>query len=97
MNTFSPVLDACTFEVYETIVDVNNRTVAMRLRATFDFKAIGDDEPAEKGYTAEYVYITEMDESGTKVVKMEEFLDPQRLLGYVLGKAERYNKANSSA
>ena len=89
---FAPVLDKCNFEVYKTIVDVKIQTVAMRLRATFEFKAIRDEEPAEKDYTAEYVYITEMDESGEKVVKMNEFLDPERLLGHVLGKAERYNK-----
>lgn len=55
----------------------------MRLKATYAFKAIGDDEPAEKGYTAEYVYLIEIDESGKKIVKFDEFLDPQRLLGYV--------------
>lgn len=56
-----------------------------------DLKAVGSEEPAVKGYTAEYVYMTEMDDSGTKIVRMEEFLDPQRLLCYVFGKVERYN------
>ena len=96
LKTFAPVLEGCSFEIFDTIVDVTLRTVVLRLQATFDFKAIGEDEPAEKGYTAEYVYITQMDESGTKIEKMHEFQDPQRLLGYVLGKAERYNKLHSA-
>ena len=69
----------------------------MRLRAPYDFQAIGDDEPAEKGYTAEYVYLHQMDESGKKIIRLDEFLDPQRLLGYVLGKAERYNELHASS
>lgn len=71
--------------------------MAMRLRATYDFRAIGDDEPAEKGYTAEYVYLHKMDESGRNIVRLDEFLDPQRLFGFVFGKAERYNKLHSSS
>ena len=96
LNTFAPMFDKCTFNIYETIVDIKIRTAAMRLRATIDSKAIGNDESAGRGYTAEYVYITDMDESGEKVLSMEEFIDPLRLLGYVLGKAERYNKMHSS-
>jgi hypothetical protein len=94
LNAFRHVLDKCEFQIFETIVDAKARKVALRLKATFDFKAVSEDEPEEKGYSAEYVYITEMDESGRKIVKFEEFLDPQRLLGYVFPKAERYNKAH---
>ncbi len=42
------------------------------------------------------MYITEMGKSGEKVVKTEQYLDPQKLSGYVLGKGERYNKLHSS-
>lgn len=97
LNSVRRVLDGCTFEVQQVVVDVKARTVAMRLKATYAFKAIGDDEPAEKGYTAEYVYLIEIDESGKKIVKFDEFLDPQRLLGYVFGKAESRNQSHGEA
>ena len=55
------------------MVDFKTRTVMVMLKATFHLKAIGDDEPGEKAYAAEYVYTTGMNEIGGIVVKMGEF------------------------
>ncbi len=66
--------------------------MAITLHPTFIPKAIGDITSVEKASAARYVYLTEMGQSGEKVVKMEQFLDPERVLGHVLGKAERCHK-----
>lgn len=88
MHFFGSVIERLAFEIQDTVVDVETRIVVVRLRATFDFKAFGD-EPEEKGYLADYMWLTEMDEK-CRIVRVEEFLDPQRLMGYVQPKAERY-------
>lgn len=88
MHFFGSVIEHLAFEIQDTVVDVETRTVVVRLRATFDFKAFGD-EPEENNYMADYMWLTEMDEKG-KIVRVEEFLDAQRLMGYVQPKAERY-------
>lgn len=88
-------IDKLTFDLHDLAVDTQRRTVATSFTATFDFKAFGN-EPAEHGYTAEYFWIVEMDPSGQKVVRMEEFLDPARLLGHVLDKAHRYAEFTSN-
>lgn len=88
MHFFGSVIERLAFEIQDIVVDSRTRTVVVRLRATFDFKAFGD-EPEEKGYMADYMWLTELDEQ-CKIVRVEEFLDPQRLMGYVQPKAERY-------
>lgn len=88
MHFFGSVIERLVFEIQDTVVDVETRTVVVRLRATFDFKSFGD-ELEEKNYMADYMWLTEMDENG-KIVRVEEFLDAQRLMGYVQPRAERY-------
>lgn len=88
LDHFGPVLDKCDFDVKEVAVDTRTRLVTARIQATFDFKAFGD-EPAETGYMAEYIVMTEHDESG-KVKRVEEFMNTDRLMGYIEPKASRY-------
>lgn len=96
MAFFSPVLESSTFEVKEAVVDVKQKTVAARVTAIYDFKAIGN-EPAEKGFTADYVVLTEHDDSGKKIKRIVEYLDVQRMMEYVRGKAERYAELNKAS
>ena len=95
LNHFAPVIERFSSDISEMAVDVKQKMVTARITATFDFKAVRDDEPSEQGYKAEYMYLMEMDATGKKVVRFEEFLDVQRLLGYVAGKAERYNESRA--
>ena len=94
MRLFGPVMESSTFDIKEMVVDVKQRTVVARLTGIYDFKAIGH-EPTEKGFTADYVVLAEMDESGKKITRIEEYLDVQRLMGHVREKAERYNALNA--
>ena len=89
LGLFGPVLDRCVFEIQDISVDVEKRLVGVRLQATLDFKGFGDEE-AEQGYTAEYTWFVELDETVEKTVRVEEFMDVQRLMGHVEPKAERY-------
>ncbi|KAL9097595.1 MAG: hypothetical protein Q9165_000492 [Trypethelium subeluteriae] len=89
MHFFGGCLDRFSLPIKDLVIDVRQRTVVARLGAIFDFKAFGN-EPKEEGYTSEYMVLMEMEESGTKVVRVEEFLDPQRLMGYVQLRAQRY-------
>lgn len=77
------------FELHDMSVDATNNKVAMRFNATYDFKAFAD-EPAEYGYTADYMWLMEMEPSGQKIVRLEEFLDPQRVVNHIIPKAEKY-------
>ena len=89
LNTLGAVIERLSYELRDITVDPIERKVTTSFRASFDFKAFGN-EPAEQGYTAEYMWMVEMDESGKQIVRMEEFVDPQRLLGYVFSKAQKY-------
>ncbi|KAF2236092.1 hypothetical protein EV356DRAFT_498935 [Viridothelium virens] len=94
MHFFGACLDRFSLPIKDLVVDVRQRTVVARLGAVFDFRAFGN-EAKEEGYTAEYMVLMEMEESGTKVVRIEEFIDPQRLMGYVQPKAQRYAQSVS--
>lgn len=78
-----------TFDLHDMSVDSQNYQVAMRFNATYDFKAFGD-EPAENGYTVDYMWIMEMESTGDKILRVEEFLDVQRVVGHIMVKAEKY-------
>lgn len=90
MVFFGSAIERLSFDIKDIVVDTENRTVVTRLRATFDFKAFGDTV-RDDGYTADYMWLMEMNEDG-KIIRVEEFLDPQRLMGYVQPRAERYAK-----
>lgn len=75
------------------VVDVQQRIVSTWLQLIFDFKATGG-EPEEKNYMIEYVWITHHNETGDKIVWMEEFLDVPRAL-HMIGKAQVYAQENA--
>lgn len=76
-------------EVENLIIDVKKRTVVAQVKMFYDIKGFGD-EAEDKGYMCEYVWITQHDDSGEKIVRMDEFIDPIRA-GYMLEKVGRYN------
>ena len=86
-------MDSMRGEIKQVAADVKTRTVVVRFEAYFDFKAVGD-EPEDKNYLIEYCWITEHDESGEKIVGMEEFLDPIKA-GYMIDKSIRYMQLNA--
>ena len=88
LRMVAAVMDQIQTEIKEIIVDVKQRMVSARIQLIFDFKAVGD-QPEERDYMIEYVWITEHDESGEKIVRMEEFCDAPRTL-YMIGKAQMY-------
>ena len=67
----------------------------MRFEAYFDFKAFGD-EAGDKDYMIEYCWITMHDESGEKIVGMEEFMDAGRCI-YMIDKAMRFAQFQSQS
>lgn len=88
MTFFGSAIQRLSFNIQDTVVDTERRTVVMRLRAKSDFKAFGDTAK-EEGYTADYMWLMEMNED-SKIMRVEEFLDPQRLMGHVQPRAEQY-------
>lgn len=88
MEFFGGAIESLKFDIQDLIVDTEQRTVVVRMKAIFDFKAF-DTEDKVEGYTADYMWLTEMNPEG-KIVRVEEFLDPLRLMGYVKSRAERY-------
>lgn len=89
LNFLGPPIQRLLFDMHDICIDTNKRMVTMSFKATFDFKALGD-EPAEIGYSAEYVWIMEMNMDGDKINRVEEFLDPQRGVAHIAEKAQRY-------
>lgn len=83
------VIDEVKFGILDQSVDVRKRIVTQRFQGIFDLKGYGEGSP-EKVHTIEYVWTFKMDQTGNKVVRVEEDLDPQRLAGHILAKAQRY-------
>ncbi len=96
LNLLRGPIERLVFELHDMSVDSHGRVVAMRFNSTYDFKAFGD-ELAEYGFTADYMWIMEMEPSGRKIVRVEEFLDPQRVVDHIMVKAEKYAAWNSSS
>ena len=92
MHFFGGCLERCQSPIKDLVIDTRKRQVVPRFQAIYDFKAF-DSEPKEEGYTAEYMVLFEMEETGTKVVRVEEFQDPQRLMEHVAPRAKRYAKS----
>lgn len=93
LRTLGAAMDRMKGDIKQVIVDVQTRSVVVRFEAYFDFKPV-DEEPPEKDYLIEYCWITMHDESGEKIVGMEEFLDPIKA-GYMIDRSIRYAKANA--
>ncbi|KAK4505120.1 hypothetical protein PRZ48_003083 [Zasmidium cellare] len=91
MKFFGDCMYNCKFDILDMAIDEDKRIVVTTLQATYDFKAIGE-EPEVKGWTAQYVWLTEMEETGKKIKRVEEFMDVQRLLGFAAGRAEKYQE-----
>lgn len=89
MTFFGQCLDRAELNVRDLVVDTQKHQAVVRLDAVFDFKAFAE-EPALSGYTAQYMWLMDLEEDGTKVKRVEEFLDPDRLLNYVRTRAQRY-------
>ncbi|KAJ6790131.1 hypothetical protein PWT90_05305 [Aphanocladium album] len=89
LKLLSGPIEQLKFELHDMSVDSHNRVVAMRFNSTYDFKAFGD-EPAEYGFTADYMWVMEMESSGKKITRVDEFLDPQRVVNHIMVKAEKY-------
>lgn len=81
-------MDSMRGDIKQVVVDTQSRTVVVRFEAYFDFKPVGE-EPKEKNFLIEYCWITTHDESGEKIVGMEEFLDPMKSR-YMIDKSMRY-------
>ncbi|KAK2612040.1 hypothetical protein QQS21_002005 [Conoideocrella luteorostrata] len=74
------------------VTDVQTHTVVARLTAEYNLLAVDDEGPIQ-GLTTEFMWLMEMDERGTKIKRIEEFLDQSSFLALVTGKAAKY--ANS--
>ena len=93
---FRNVLSRSSFEISNVVVDAIERKVAMDFKGDFDLKAVGED-PAEYGFTATYVWILKMTETGDKVARVDEFMDVQRLMDQVRPRAEKYAKLHGDS
>lgn len=92
LNALGAVTERLVFDIKEVTVDVKKRVVTARMHGIFDFKAVGEDPPV-RDWMIEYIWITEHDESGTQIVRLEESLDVVQVLP-MLDKAGRYAKEN---
>ena len=72
--SLAAIITKMKFDIKEVSVDVKKRMVTSRIEGHFDFKAVGD-MPEVKDWMIAYVWITVHDESGEKIVRMEETLD----------------------
>lgn len=89
LNFLGPPIDRLSFHMLDMCIDTKKRLVTASFKATFDFKAFGD-EPVETGFNAEYVWIMQMNAAGTKIDRVEEFLDPERGVAHISEKAQKY-------
>lgn len=74
LTSLGAVMDRMKFDIKEVSVDVKKRMVTARIEGHFDFKAVGD-MPEVKDWVIGYVWITEHDDSGEKIVRLEETMD----------------------
>lgn len=88
MEFFGSAIQRLVLDIQDITVDVETRTAVVRILATFDFKAFGE-EAEVKDYQAEYMWMTEMNDAG-KIIRVEEFMDVPRLMGFVKSRTEKY-------
>lgn len=97
LESFRPLFDSTTFVIKDMVIDAEKRSVVTRLEATSDFKAIGDVEAAEQGWKWECMWMTHMDATGTKIIRVDDFLDVERLIhkcAAKLGKTQDLEQAS---
>ena len=87
-------MDDVKADIQNLVIDVKKRTVVAQVRMFYDIKGFGD-EAEDKQYMCEYVWITQHDEAGEKIVRMDEYIDPLRA-GYMLEKVGRYTAHQQS-
>ncbi len=75
-------MSRCRADIKLIIVDAQQRIVSTWVQLIMDFKATGG-EPEETKYMIEYNWITHHNDTGDKIVWMEEFLDVPRALHMV--------------
>ncbi|KAF7186361.1 hypothetical protein HII31_12292 [Pseudocercospora fuligena] len=78
VKSFGPLVERMDIEIKSVVVDVQTRTVVVTLTAIYDLVAVGELE-AIKDDRTDYMWLTVMDETGTKIIKMEEFLNADRI------------------
>lgn len=89
------VMEKMHWAIHEVTVDTAARTVAARLTAHYTFKPVKEDLRSVE-WPIEYVWVVECDESGEKIVRMEECLDAERA-GFMLKRAAKYAEEHPSA
>lgn len=89
LKFLGPVLERFRLDIEDAVIDVSTKTVVMRLTAKYDLLAVGS-EKAERGLTTEFMWLAEMDESGEKVKRLEEFLDHSSFLELLIERAAKY-------
>ncbi|QIW97352.1 hypothetical protein AMS68_002870 [Peltaster fructicola] len=88
MEYFGPIFSNFRLDVNWEAVDTYNKIVVHDLNCTMDLKAFGD-EPAVCGYQAHYIW-TLWFNSDAKVIKVEEMIDIERIMGVVAKRAAQY-------
>lgn len=87
------LMASATSDIHEVTVDVATRVVAVRHTINYVFKGVKGD-PGLMEYAIAYVWFTEMDESGERIVRMEECLDTTRA-GVMIERAMKFAEENS--
>lgn len=88
MEFFGSAIERLSLNIQDITVDVVTRTAVVRILAIFDFKAFGEVQE-ENNFQADYMWFTEMNDEG-KIVRVEEFMDVQRLMGFVKSRTDKY-------
>lgn len=86
-------MSGCRMDIKLAVVDVKQRVVSCWIQAHFDFKPVGGG-PEENDYMIEYFWTTYHNETGDKIIWMEEFLDVPRAV-HMIGKAQMYAQENA--
>ena len=92
LRMLGDLMSKMKFKINGMVIDVKERTVATRLQGFYDFKAAGG-EPEVKNFMIEYAWFTRHNESGDKIIFMDEFLDHTQAM-YMIEKAQVYAKEN---
>lgn len=88
MTFFGPIFDNFQLKVKWEAIDTQRRVVVHALDATMDLKAFGDG-PAVNGYKAHYMWTLWLNEDA-KIIKLEETIDIERIMGDISKRAARY-------
>ncbi|KAK6403870.1 hypothetical protein LTR95_018914, partial [Oleoguttula sp. CCFEE 5521] len=98
MHFFGSVMDTTRFDVHNICVDTEKRTVLMHVTGHFDLKAVPGSEgvDAEDDWQAQYMWLCHMDVNGEKVMRIDEFMDGQRLMAEIKPRAEKMMASQSS-